>query len=59
MGDSGVMSESWVWRESVEGDGSRSGQLEDAWYVVSSFWIGPSCGPPHDGMLLIAEQHRG
>ena len=25
-GDSGVTSESWVWVESVEDDGSRSGQ---------------------------------
>jgi len=25
-GDSGVTSESWVWRESMEDDGSRSGQ---------------------------------
>jgi len=30
QGDSGVVSESWVWKESMEDDGSRSGQLEDA-----------------------------
>jgi len=30
QGDSDVASESWVWRESVKDDGSRSGQLEDA-----------------------------
>jgi len=37
LGDAGVVSESWVWRESMEDDGSRSGQLKDAWYIVSSF----------------------
>ena len=35
-GDSGMVSESWVWVESVEDDGSRSGVLVDALYVVSS-----------------------
>jgi len=35
-GDSGVASESWVWVESVEDDGSRSGVPVDALYVVSS-----------------------
>jgi len=35
-GDSGVASESWVWVESVEDDGSRSGIPGDAQYVVSS-----------------------
>jgi len=34
-GDSGVTSESWVWMESVEDDGSRSGVPVDAQYVVS------------------------
>ena len=29
-GDSGVTSESWVWRESIKDNGSRSGQLKDA-----------------------------
>jgi len=37
-GDSGVTSESWVWRESVEDDGSRSGHgfWMDAQFVVLS-----------------------
>jgi len=47
-GDSGVVSESWVWRESVEDDGSRSGQgfWRDALYIVLSVRsLRQSCGP--------------
>jgi len=43
-GDSGVVNESWVWVESVEGDGSRSGQVwrDD---VSSVRMVRQSCGP--------------
>jgi len=50
-GDSGVTSESWVWRESVEDDGSRSGQgfWMDAWFIVLSVrMVGQSHGPSCD-----------
>jgi len=59
QGDSGVTGESWVWRESIEDNGSRSGQLEDAWYIVSLFWIGPSRAQHVRVHCFIVEQHGG
>src|SRR6266850_6818068 len=61
-GDSGVTSESWVWMESVEDDGSRSGQVvwQDAQFVVLSICtVRLSHGPSCDRMQLCAVQHRG
>ena len=51
VGDSGVTSESWVWRESVEDDGSRSGQgfwMDARFIVLSVRMIGQSHGPSYD-----------
>jgi len=61
-GDSGVTSESWVWMESVEDDGSRSGQefWRDAQFVVLFVrTVGLSHAPSCDRMQLCAVQCGG
>jgi len=61
-GDSGVASESWVWVESVEDDGSRSGHgfWREALYVVLSIhMVGLSHGLSRDRMQLCAVQCGG
>ena len=61
-GDSGVTSESWVWRESMEDDGSRSGQgfWREALYVMLSVCsVGLSHGPSCDRTQPCAVQCGG
>jgi len=61
-GDSGVTSESWVWVESMEDDGSRSGQgfWREARYVTLSIrLVGLSHGPSCDRTQLCAVQRGG
>ena len=43
----------------MKDNGSRSGQLEDAQYIVSLFWIGLSRGPPHDEWYCVVKQYGG
>src|SRR6266850_2398889 len=60
--DSGVTSESWVWVESMEDDGSRSGQgfWREARYVTLSIrLVGLSHGPSCDRTQLCAVQRGG
>jgi len=59
LGDSGVTSESWVWRESIEDDGSRSGQLGMTSSIMLWFESVPSYGPSCDAVLLIAKLCKG